>query len=72
MFIFHCEVSLYLWVLKQIKFSSMDVPLYSHISFFILTDYIDFSVSQMEMEKSFHSDRITLITIDKIWNCVGG
>lgn len=46
MFIFHCEVSLYLWVLKQIKFSSLDVPLYSHISFFILTDCIDFSVSQ--------------------------
>lgn len=24
------------------------------------------------MEKAFHSDGITLITVDKIWNCVGG
>ena len=72
LFIFHCDVCLCLWVLKQMKFFPMDVPSYNHISFFILTDYIHFSVSQMEMEKSCHSDGITLITIDNIWNCVGG
>lgn len=42
LFIFHCD-GLCLWVLKQMKFSPMNVQSYNHISFFILTDCIHFS-----------------------------